>query len=150
MGDVRLPRALLPLLAVCALFAGCGVSFRDAKQGTEFFKSLTVTGELTVGTPLTAAVTYEQANPVPVGIKCELRQGKDLVRDLGSEMAPFLPAGGPKATPFPGNFSIDFTVDKPGTYKAECFTPYDEDNYILRTFTVRPAPTPTPAAASGG
>ena len=143
MGDVRSPRALLPFVAVCALFAGCGVSFRNGEEGTEFFKSLTVTGDLTVGLALTASVTYEQSNPVPVVIACELRLGKEVVRSLGSETVPFLPVGGPKATPFPGNYSMDFWVDKPGTYKASCYTPLDEDNYINRTFTIRPAPAPT-------
>ena len=119
----------------------------DAKQGNEFFKSLTVTGELRAGSPLTAAVTYEQNNPIAVVIKCEIRQGKDLVKELGSESVPLLPGGGPKATPFPGNFSFDFTMEQPGTYKAECFTPADEDNYILKTFTIGSAATPTPAAS---
>jgi hypothetical protein len=68
---------------------------------------------------------------VPVVIKCEIRRGKDLVKELGDELAPELPLGGPKATPFPGNFSFDFVMEQPGTYKAECFTPADEDNYIL-------------------
>ncbi|MBI5283616.1 MAG: hypothetical protein HY874_00840 [Chloroflexi bacterium] len=143
---MRSRRALLPLLAVCALFAGCGVSFRDGDEGTEFFKSLTVTGSLTAGVPQTASVTYEQANPVHVEVKCELRQGREFVKDLGYETVQFLPVGGPEATPFPGNFSLDFTVDEPGTYKASCFTPLDEDNYINRTFTIRPAPTPSPSA----
>lgn len=116
----------------------------SAKNGTEFFKSLTITGDLAAGAPLTAAVGYDQNNPVPVVIKCEIRQGKNLVKELGGELAPELPLGGPKATPFPGNFSFDFVMEQPGTYKAECFTPADEDNYILKTFTIGPAATPTP------
>ena len=143
MGDVRSPRALLPLVAVCALFAGCGVSFRNGEEGTEFFKSLTVTGDLTAGAVLTASVTYEQANPVFVTIACELRQGNELLQNLGSETVPFRPIGGPKATPFPGNFSMDLIVGEPGTYKVSCFTPLDEDNFINRAFTVGPAPTST-------
>jgi len=143
---VRLPQALPLLLVVVAILAaGCGVDFSSAKQGNEFFKSLAVTGDLRAGSPLTAAVTYEQNNPVAVVIKCEVRQGKDLVKEIGGESAPLLAGGGPEATPFPGNFSFDFSMEQPGTYKAECFTPADEDNYIIKTFTIGPAATPTPA-----
>jgi hypothetical protein len=128
---------------VCALFAGCGVSFREGEEGTEFFKSLTVTGDRTAGAVMTASVTYEQANPRPVAIHCELLQGNEPVQNLGSETVPIKPLGGPKATPFPGNFSMDFIVAEPGTYKVSCFTPLDEDNFINRAFTIGPAPTPT-------
>lgn len=121
------------------------MDFSSSKQGTEFFKSLAVTGDPRAGSPLTAAVTYEQNNPVAVVLKCEIRRGKDLVSDLGSETVPPLAFGKPKATPFPGNFSFDFYVVEAGTYKAECFTPADEDNYIIKTFTVGPGATATQA-----
>jgi hypothetical protein len=58
---------------------------------------------------------------------------------------PQLPGGSPKATPFPGNVSFDFTVDAPGEYKAECYTPNDEDNVIIDVFTIL-GPAVTPAA----
>ena len=145
---MRFPRAL-PLLLIATVFlAGCGVKFGSAPEGTEFFKSLMVTGDLTAGAPLTAAVSYEQNNPVSVIVKCEIRQGKNLVTELGGETVPLRPAGNREATPFPGNYSFDFSLDQPGTYKAECFTPADEDNFILRTFTIRPGRPATPS--SGG
>ncbi len=130
---------------------GCGVSFSSAPDGTEFFKSLTVSGRMTAGAPLTAALTYEQNNPVATEIKCEVRQGKNLVKGIGSATAAFHPLGGPQATPFPGNFSFDFDIDKPGSYKLECFTPADEDNFILKNFKLAPGnnATSTPPPASG-
>ncbi len=137
-----------PLLLVAALLlSGCGVKFTDAEPGTEFFKSLKVSGTPTAGSPLTLALTYEQNNPVAVVVTCELRQGKTLIEPIGEETVPLLAGGGPKATPVAGSYSFDFVVDRPGTYRAECYTPADEYNYIIREFTVRPAANPP---TSGG
>jgi hypothetical protein len=120
------------------LLAGCGVSFSNPPEGTEFFKSLTVSGEMTAGAQLTAAVTFEQKNPVDTTVKCEVRRAKELVKEIGSAKAPLHPLGGPEATPFPGNFAFDFSLDEPGAYKLECFTPADEDNFIIKNFTLAP------------
>jgi hypothetical protein len=135
---VTTPRLTLLLALSCAIFAGCGVKFSDPPEGTEFFKSLSVTGKMQAGASLTATVEYAQHNPVVTDIRCEIRQGKTLVKDVGTQRAPLHPAGGPDATPFPGTFSYDFVIDQPGTYKAECFTPADEDNFIIKTFTLEP------------
>ena len=106
-----------------------------------------MSGTTIAGSPLTLALTYEQNNPVAVAVKCELRQGKTIVKPIGEQTVPLLAGGGPKATPVAGNYSFDFVVDQPGSYRAECYTPADENNYIIREFTVRPAATPP---ASGG
>ena len=133
---------LLPLLLAAAALAGCGVAFGPAPQGNEFFKSLEVTGDLRVGAPLTAALEYAQRNPIEVTVQCELRQKKELVKVIGGERVAPLPEGDPEATPFPGNYAFDFTVDEPGRYRVECLTPLDEDNYIIEEFTIEPAATP--------
>lgn len=136
---------MIPLLLALAVVASaCGVAFGSAPEGNEFFKSAKVTGDLRAGMTLTGAVTYESNYPVEVQITCEIRRGKDLVQSLAAENIPALPDGGPKATPFPGNYSYDFTVAEPGTYKFECYTTKDDDNYIIRDFTVRPAPNAPP------
>lgn len=128
------------------LLAACGVRFSAAKQGTEFFVSLDVSGDKRAGQPLTALVTYDQKYPFEVLIKCELRQAKELVKPVGQDSAPPLANGNPKATPFPGSFSYDFTVERPGAYEVQCYTPADEDNFITKEFALGPAPdvTPTP------
>jgi hypothetical protein len=132
------------LFVAMLLLSGCGVKFRDADPGTEFFKSLKITGTTTAGAPLTLNLTYKQNNPVAVAVKCELRLGKTFIKAIGDGTVPLLAGGGPRATPVAGNYSFDFVVDQPGTYRAECFTPADENNYIIREFTVRPAvPTST-------
>jgi hypothetical protein len=132
-------RLLLLLALSCAIFAGCGVKFSDPPEGTEFFKSLSVTGTMQAGASLTATIEYAQHNPVITGVICEIRQGTTLVKDIGTRRAPQHPEGGPDATPFAGTFTYDFAIDQPGTYKAECFTPADEDNFIIKTFTLAPA-----------
>ncbi len=118
------------------MLTACGVAFSDAPQGNEFWSALTVTGDHHVGQPLTAAVSYKQSYTIAVPIKCELRQSKNLVKPIGEATIPADPGGSPKATPFPGNFSFDFSVDAPGEYRVDCFTAADEDNFISKTFTI--------------
>ena len=139
--------------ALAALSVACGVSFADPPQGNEFFDSLTVTGDMRVGKPLTAFVIIRQRTPAVVDMTCELRQEKELVKEIGRDAIAALPEGGPDATPFAASFAYDFTVDEPGSYRVECYTPADEDNFILNVFDVESAPqpseTPPPANPSG-
>ena len=130
---------LLLLLLSCALVAGCGVRFRDPEPGNEFFKSATVSGDLRVGATLTGAVTVAQTYSIVVPITCELRQGKTLIKTIGSEQIAALPGGTPKSTPVAASYSYPFTVEQAGAYKFECFTTKDEDNFVIREFTVRPS-----------
>jgi hypothetical protein len=141
---------MLPLALVALVFSACGIAFGSAPEGNEFFKSIAVTGELRTGAPLTVAFGYSQNNPIAVTIKCEVRQKKELVKEVGVTDAPGLAFGGASATPFPGNYTFDFTLDAPGAYKLQCYTPADEDNFIEKEFTVLPGDnaTPTPLPAS--
>lgn len=145
---MRHTSALLGILAT-PLLAACGVAFTPADQDNEFFQSLEVSGDKRVGHPLTAAVTYEQYYPVDVAFACELRQETELVKPVAEFNVKALEGGSPEATPFPGNFAFDFVVDEPGTYRVECLTPRDEDNYIIDEFDVGPAPEATPTPALG-
>ncbi len=143
---MKLPLLGCLLLVLGALFGGCGVKYTAGSLGNEFFTSLTVTGDKRVGNKLTGFVSFRQGYATDVGVRCELRQGKELVLQVGQDVVKAHPGGGAKATPFPGSYSYDFTVDTAGHYKFECFTPADEDNYIIREFDVGPAPavSPTP------
>ena len=140
---MRVPRTLAALLFAALILSGCGVDFSNGKPGTEFFKSLKINGTTTTGAPLTLVLAYAQNNPVDVVVTCELRQGTRFVKAIGGQTVPLLSGGGPKATPVAGSHSFDFTVDQPGAYKAECYTPADENNYIIREFTVRPGASST-------
>ena len=47
----------------------------------------------------------------------------------------------------PGVFAFDFAVDEPGTFKVECYTPADEDNFVRDEIEISAAldATPTPS-----
>jgi hypothetical protein len=128
--------AVAALALLCALSAGCGIAFGDGPQANDFFVTLNVSGDKTVGAPLTAAVAYETIYPEPVEIVCELRQGHTTIRAIGRGEAPAVPNRTPDDDGVPGNFSFDFTVDKAGTYKIECYTSKDTANYIIEEFHV--------------
>jgi hypothetical protein len=129
-------------------FISCGVRY-TASEGNEFFTSIDVTGEMRAGSPLTGEVAFDQTYPTEVIIRCELRQSGEFVKHIGEAPASAHPAGHPDATPVPGNFSFDFTVDQPGRYIFQCYTPKDEENFIEEAFSVGSATSPaTPGPAS--
>ena len=119
------------------MLAGCGVRFKDPEPGNEFFKSIVVSGDRSVGATLTGTVTVAQRYALEVPIACEVRQGKQLVKAIGTDTIPALPGGTPKSTPLAAHYSYDFSLDKAGAYKLECYTPSDEDNFVIREFTIR-------------
>ena len=139
----RLPIAVL--LSSSLLLAACGVRFQDPDPGTEFFKSIDISGQMRAGDPLTVVVGYDQYYPAEVAFQCELRRKKELITVIGEAKAPALEDGSPDATPFPGVYSFDFSVPEPGTFIVECLTPQDEDNFIGDEITIAPA-SATPAA----
>jgi hypothetical protein len=140
------PAALFVALSLAALLAAaCGVAFSSPPRDNTLFQSLHVTGKMNAGAPLTAALTYQQYLPVKIDVTCELWQHSKQVKEIGKDTVPELPGGSPKQTPFPGNFSLDFTVDQPGSYAVKCYTASDKDNTILTSFTIGEAvETPTP------
>jgi hypothetical protein len=134
---VRIPPFFLLLALSCAILVGCGVRFRDPEPGNEFFKSATVSGDLHAGSTITGAVTIAQRYNIDVPIACELRQGKELVKPIGTETIPALVGGTPKSTPVAAQYSYDFSIEAAGAYKFECYTTKDQDNFIIREFSVR-------------
>jgi hypothetical protein len=134
---VKQTPAAAALALMCALLAGCGIAFGDAPAGNDFFVSLRVTGDKTVGAPLTAAIAYETFYPEPIDIVCELRQGSETLRPIGSAQAPAVAGLTPDDDGVPGNFSIDFSVERAGDFKVECFTAKEEANFIIDEFTIK-------------
>jgi hypothetical protein len=133
---------MFALIAAASLLAGCGISFADAPEGNEFWKSLDVSGERRAGSILTAAFVYEQFYPVDVPVTCEVLREGELLRHIGSTIIPAYPDGSPEVTPFAGSFSFDFVIDTPGEYRVDCYTNADEDNFIREVITIRAAATP--------
>ncbi len=136
MGTVKLPRMFVLLIFAALLGAACGVAFSAPKRNRTLFQSLSVTGELRTGQPLTAALAYQQYLPIEIDVRCEVRQSKKLIKPIGQMKVPAYPNGSPTVTPFPGNISYDFTIDKAGDYFVECYTPSDKDNAIRYPFSV--------------
>lgn len=143
-------RTLALALLGLAMLTGCGIEFSSAKVTDDFFTDLDVTGDLQAGVLISLNVQYQQKYPSTIFMQCELRQGKELVKAIGTAQAPAHPAGSPDADPFPGNFIFDFVVDEPGRYRVECLTPDDEDNYIIDRITIGPRPESTPTPVLGG
>lgn len=133
---MRIPPFVLLLALSCVLLAGCGVRFHDPEPGNEFFTSATVSGDLRAGSTLTGTVTIAQRYNIDVPIACELRRGKELVKALGSEAVAALGGGTPKSTPVATHYTYEFTVESAGAYKFECYTTKDQDNYVIREFTI--------------
>ncbi|HYM15129.1 MAG TPA: hypothetical protein VEZ14_06185 [Dehalococcoidia bacterium] len=131
-------RFALPLLLAvsCALLVGCGVRFSDPPPGTEFFKKVTISGDLRAGSTITAHVAIAQHYPVNVPISCELRRSSTALRTLATATVAALADGGPTATPVASTYAFDFKIDAPGTYNVKCVTPSDIDNFIVKQFTV--------------
>ena len=133
------PLIIAALALTGLLLTGCGIAFGGAPEGNDFFTSLRVSGRQTAGSPLTAAVSYETIYPAPVDILCELRQDKRTLAEIGRGQAPAIANRDPDDDGVVGNFSIDFVVDEPGTFKVECYTPADEANFIIEEFEITPA-----------
>lgn len=141
-GPLRLAAVLLTF---AALFGACGVAFSESDEGTEFFKRIQVSGPNRADVTMTVLLDYEQYYPVDVVIRCELRTETALVAEIAPPfVAPKLPLGTPDSTPVAGAFARDFVVEEPGTYRVECLTPQDEDNFIAEEIHIGPAPTPPP------
>ena len=75
------------------------------------------------------------------------RYTEESIKEIGRTTAPAFPNGNPDVTPMPGVFAFDFAVDEPGTFKVECYTPADEDNFVRDEIEISAAPdaTPTPS-----
>jgi hypothetical protein len=132
----RIGIAGLLLVAAASFVAGCGVRYSDPEPGTEFYESITISGDLTAGMAITVTVDITQTYPVEVESVCELRQNKVTLREIGRDVVPALVGGNPDATPPLSILTHDFTVDEPGTYVIECLTPKDEDNFIAKEIKV--------------
>jgi hypothetical protein len=128
--------AAAALALLCALFSGCGIAFSDGTEANDFFVKLDVSGNHTVGAPLTAAVAYETIYPEPIEIVCELRQGSETIRAIGRATVPGVQGRTPDGDGVPGNFSFDFSVEEAGSFKIECYTPREVSNYLIEEFSV--------------
>ena len=131
----------------------CGVAFSSTFEGTEMFKGIEVTGDLTPGSELTVTVWITPVYPVPVELGCYY-EDDDTVSDeiekiafhdrailAGKMTIEPVPEG---VTPAdykkiePQQVSFQFTPPAPGDYFIACLTPAAPDNGIGVDFEVAP------------
>jgi len=138
---------LLLLLALPA----CGVAFRSDFEGTEVFKSISLSGERVVGSELTLNVEVAQPYPVPILVTCYYEDPEALTDDelmvafqerapvIGKKVLPPREGGDPQDKVEKQKLSFTFKVDQPGSYFAACLTPGAAENGYGLSFTVRSA-----------
>jgi hypothetical protein len=127
------------------------VSFRSNFEGTEVFKSISLSGERVVGTELTLNVEVAQPYPVPLQITCYYEDPDALTDDekslafqerapvIGNTVLPARVGSDPQDKVEKQKLSFKFKVDQPGTYFVACLTPGAAENGYGLSFTVRGA-----------
>jgi hypothetical protein len=147
----RFLRLLLAPLATIGLTA-CGIAFSSEFTGTEMFKGIEVTGDMTEGSELTVTVTITPVYQIPVELACYYEDDDSLSDDM--QKIAFhdraLLAGKTTVEPAPEGvtpsdddverqqLSFAFTPPVAGDYFIACLTPAAPDNGIGVDFTVKP------------
>jgi hypothetical protein len=146
---LRVSRFLaVSMVLTSALAAACGVQFASPVVDDDFFTGIRVSGVEQTGAPMTVVFLYQTNYPNVVEVVCELLDSdQEVVKEIGRTTVPAFPNGNPDVTPMAGVSAFDFTVDAPGTFRVECYTPADEDNFVRDEIDVTQAPesTPTPS-----
>ena len=147
------PPSLRNGLLVLLLLAlpACGVAFRSDFEGTEVFKSISLSGDRVAGSELTLNVEVAQPYPVPLLITCYYEDPDALTEDeknvafqerapvIGKTVLPAREGGDPQDKVEKQKLSFKFKVDQPGTYFVACLTPAAAENGYGLSFTVRGA-----------
>ncbi|HUS83130.1 MAG TPA: hypothetical protein VM013_07770 [Dehalococcoidia bacterium] len=119
---------------VAALALGCGIG--SDEEHHEPLSKMRITGTRVVGQELRLEMDYRQTYGVDVDVECELRQGGEVVDEIGSDIVPANPGGRPDATPAVGTLAFSFRVEKAGSYVVVCFTPADAENKLTMSLSV--------------
>ena len=133
-------KRFVPLLlcsaALAALAFGCGIGSDKSYQ--EPLSKIRITGTRTVGQELRLELDYRQTYDVDVEVECDLKQGGEVVDQIGSGVVAADPSGRPDATPAVGTLAFPFRVSKAGSYLVVCFTPADSENELTTSLNVSP------------
>lgn len=127
---------LLLLGAIAFVALGCGIGTDKAYQ--EPLSKMRITGTRAVGQEMRLELDYRQTYDVDVDVECDLKQGSEVVQQIGYETVPANPNGRPDATPATGTFAFAFRVDKTGSYTVVCFTTKDVENKLKASLTISP------------
>ena len=78
-----------------------------------------------------------QTYDVDVDVECDLKQGGEVVQQIGYDTVPANPDGRPGEQPaFGSSLVFPFRVEKAGSYVVVCFTPADAENELTTSLTV--------------
>ena len=131
-------KRFVPLLlcsaALAALAFGCGIGSDKSYQ--EPLSKIRITGTRTVGQELRLELDYRQTYDVDVEVECDLKQGSEVVEQIGLSGVPSNPSGRADATPAVGTLAFQFRVEKAGSYLVVCFTPADSENELKTSLEV--------------
>jgi hypothetical protein len=137
-------------IVVATLFShACGVSFKDTFDGTEVFKSISLSGDRTPGSELTIHLQVADGYPVPLQVVCYMEDPNAVTDDQDkqtfNERASIIgrrvlePQPGRK----PGDKGLDrqtldfsFQAPPPGSYFLACLTPAAADNGLGLDFKI--------------
>jgi hypothetical protein len=125
---------LLFLGAIAALALGCGIGSDRAYQ--EPLSKMRITGTRTVGQELRLELDYRQTYDVDVDVECDLKQGSEVIEQIGYGVVQANPGGRPDATPAVGTLAFPFRVEKAGSYLVVCFTTKDAENKLKTPLTM--------------
>ena len=136
------------MLLLFALTA-CGVSFRSDFDGTEVFKSISLSGDRVVGSELTLTVEVAQPYPVPIKVSCYYEESESLTDDqkmvafqeraslMGETVLPPNVGSDPQDKVEKQTLTFKFTPEQAGQYFAACMTPAAAENGYGMSFKVR-------------
>lgn len=125
---------LLSIAALAALALGCGIGSDKAYQ--EPLAKMRITGTRAVAQEMRLELDYRQTYDVDVDVECDLKQGSEVIQQIGYGVVPSNPIGRPDATPAVGTLAFPFRVDGAGSYLVVCFTTNDAENKLKTPLTV--------------
>jgi len=135
MPSAKQSTAILLFLGAIALLAlGCGIGTEAMRH--EPLSKMRITGTRAVGQEMRLELDYRQTYAVGVDAECDLKQGSEVVQQIGYDTVPANPSGRPDTTPAVGTLSFSFRVEKAGSYLVVCFTTKDAENKLSAPLTV--------------
>ena len=140
----------LPIVLASLLSHACGVTLHEKFDGTEVFKTISLSGDRTPGSQLTVHLQVTDGYPLPIHIACYYEDPNHLTDDqeklafaerarlIGETVLDGQPGRKPGDKHLPRQtLSFDFTAPPPGDYFLACLTPAAADNGLGMNFKVR-------------
>jgi hypothetical protein len=126
---------LLLLSAIAVLTLACGIGTEEMRH--EPLSKIVITGPRVVGQEMQLELELRQTYNVDVDVECDLKQGGELIQQIGYDTVPANPEGRPGEDPgFGSSLGFPFRVQKAGSYAVVCFTPADAENKLSSPLTV--------------